>query len=498
MGNRKIGILFLGSVLLAFFAGFQIQTFLIDNEPEPFVDVYSEITQSLDRYYYYDLDDSEKNAAFLAQMVAIVDSYAKSNQDPYTRLSAIPLNTAPTGDESYVGIGITIANEEKNLRVQDVVYMGPSYQKLYPYDLIVGIMQNGNKMYFDTLDEKTESTSFLKGVLNEVKSLIVVNPDLEEVIIDITYAEIKTPTAYGSTLDNNLAYLKITEFSSYIEGVTEGTAKVFSDVLNELEKDTLKDDSDTLILDLRNNPGGALTALHNKSQSGLIPGITQQLIIRNVEKPLFSMVNKNNIREDYLGGLVVAKPYDIKVLVNENSASAAEVLAAALSINGSYDLYGRPTYGKSVFQNTALLRTLNGISYYLTYTEGSWVYDMDKKVSEYPLDVNIIEQTGFNQIELLYYTEDLELDDVSYALSLNQKFLNAYFELEGVAKIREDGYFDQKTEDYIFQFQQQQSLNLSKKLDKQTANKMYDLLKRYQNDLAYDNQLNVLVDLINA
>ena len=123
---------------------------------------------------------------------------------------------------------------------------------------------------------------------------------------------------------------------------------------------------------------------------------------------------------------------------------------------------------------------------------------MDKKVSEYPLDVNIIEQTGFNQIELLYYTEDLELDDVSYALSLNQKFLNAYFELEGVAKIREDGYFDQKTEDYIFQFQQQQSLNLSKKLDKQTANKMYDLLKRYQNDLAYDNQLNVLVDLINA
>ena len=75
--------------------------------------------------------------------------------------------------------------------------------------------------------KKTESTSFLKGVLNEVKSLIVVNPDLEEVIIDITYAEIKTPTAYGSTLDNNLAYLKITEFSSYIEGVTEGTAKVF-------------------------------------------------------------------------------------------------------------------------------------------------------------------------------------------------------------------------------------------------------------------------------
>ena len=165
MGNRKIGILFLGSVLLAFFAGFQIQTFLIDNEPEPFVDVYSEITQSLDRYYYYDLDDSEKNAAFLAQMVAIVDSYAKSNQDPYTRLSAIPLNTAPTGDESYVGIGITIANEEKNLRVQDVVYMGPSYQKLYPYDLIVGIMQNGNKMYFDTLDEKNRKYIFSKGCI---------------------------------------------------------------------------------------------------------------------------------------------------------------------------------------------------------------------------------------------------------------------------------------------------------------------------------------------
>ena len=146
--------------------------------------------------------------------------------------------------------------------------------------------------------------------------------------------------------------------------------KFFSDVLNELEKDTLKDDSDTLILDLRNNPGGALTALHNKSQSGLIPGITQQLIIRNVEKPLFSMVNKNNIREDYLGGLVVAKPYDIKVLVNENSASAAACSSISIMVVMIYTV--RPTYGKSVFQNTALLRTLNGISYYLTYTEGSW------------------------------------------------------------------------------------------------------------------------------
>jgi carboxyl-terminal processing protease len=498
MENKRIGILFFASVLLAFFAGYQVQTFFVTNEPEPFLDVYAEITEALDRYYYYDLEQGEKDAAFVAQMEAIVNSYAVQNSDPYTRLSVVAPNVQATGDESYVGLGITISSEDIGLRVEDVLFEGPSFAKLYPNDLIIGVMDESTAIYFEDLDELNQPISYLAGIEDEVKSLIVLQPDLNEVIVDVTYELIQTPTAYAKDIDQDIAYIKITEFSGYIPDVTDGTAKVFQDVLNSLEEDTLIDETDTLILDLRNNPGGALTALHNQGTQGLIPGITQQLLVRNVESPLFSMINKIDLQEDYYGGLTNAKAYDIKVLVNEYSASAAEVLAAALSVNGGYELYGNYTFGKDVYQNTVLLETINTIRYYLTYTEGNWLYDGDKKITEFPLDVNIIEPTGYFGLSNLYYEGNLSLDQVSSSLINFQKFLNVYFELEGISMIRTDGYFDQRTEDYILLFQQEQDLLETNILDKQTANHMFNLLKTYQEDLTYDNQIGQVIDLIRS
>lgn len=496
MGTKRIGWIFLLGVLLAFFAGFQVQTFFVDNEPEPFVDVYTEITEALDRYYLYDLSDDEKEAAFIAQLESIVKSYAESNDDPYTRLSAQPVNLAPTNAESYVGIGVTIEQIIPELRVLEVVYEGPSYQKLYPNDLIVGVMQNDEKLYFDTLEANQLPTSYLAGSLGETKTLIVVDPEGIERNVEITYEEILTPTASAIAITNDVGYIKIREFSSYVKDISEGTAKVFNDALNTLEENILLDETDTLIIDLRNNPGGALTALHNENQSGLIPGITQQLLIRDVERPLFSMINGSGIKTDYLGGLTAPKAYGIKVLVNENSASASEVLAAALSTIGGYELYGNHTFGKDVYQNTTLLTTINSMSYYLTYTEGHWVYNGDQKVGEFPLDVELIEQSGFHAIDYLFYEEELGLDDVSLSLVEFQQFLNAYFNLEGASKIREDGYFDQLTEDYISMFQLEQNIPNTKTLNIETARLMHDLLKIYQADLDKDVQFQTVLGMI--
>jgi carboxyl-terminal processing protease len=136
------------------------------------------------------------------------------------------------------------------------------------------------------------------------------------------------------------------------------------------------------------------------------------------------------------------------------------------------------------------------MSYYLTYTEGNWVYNGDQKVGEFPLDVEVVEQSGFHAIDYLFYEEELGLDDVSLSLIEFQQFLNAYFELEGALKIREDGYFDQLTEDYLSMFQVEQSLSNTKRLDLETARLMHDLLKVYQNDLDEDVQLQTVLGLI--
>ena len=152
----------------------------------------------------------------------------------------------------------------------------------------------------------------------------------------------------------------------------------------------------TLIIDLRDNPG-ALTALHNQGVSSLIPGIAQQLLPRNIVAPLFTMIPRSGTVQVFEGALSQLKPYDIKVLVNEHSASAAEVLAAALQSRGGYELYGRPTYGKGVYQNQLRLSDINGIRYSLIYTEGQWYYGDSLNVSTTPLDVNLINNTGIKK-----------------------------------------------------------------------------------------------------
>ena len=92
-----------------------------------------------------------------------------------------------------------------------------------------------------------------------------------------------------------------------------------------------------------------------------------------------------------------------------------------------------------------------------------------KKISENPLNVELIIQEGYQAIEQMMFEEELSIDMVDDSLINYQAFLNLYFELDDNNLIRTDGYFDQKTEDYLLQFQQENSLTESEKLDFETA-----------------------------
>ena len=496
MGSKKLALIFLVCVILAFISGMQFQRLEPPTEPGTQSDTMFEyITQTFKDYYYYDITDDEINQAFIAQMEAVVSTYGALNNDPYTRLVAQSIHSVPMDQEKFIGIGIQFQYEEKNLLVTNVYFQGPAYQKLYPNDLIIGLVINGQNMYFDELSNTSVVSSYLSGDLHEVKSFIVLNPDQEEVIVDITYEEILTPTAYSLDLNEaSIGYIKIEQFSSFQEGVTEGTSKVFNDALLLLEASILdgSNDDQTLIIDLRNNPGGALSALSNTGFRGLIPGIVQQLLVKT-DQPAFSMVNRLGEISSYDGGLTKEKPYEIVVLVNGRSASASEVLAATLSEVGGYELYGEPTFGKNVYQNTRFLQNINDINYSLTYTEGVWLYGDSKSVSTDPLPVNLIENHGYKTIGVPIYLELLERDDVSLSLIPFQEFLNVYYPNEF---IRTDGYFDLETENQIKNFQVEHGLVAHGIIDLQTAHKIYDLYLSFLNDWHYDQQLLTLIDTI--
>lgn len=501
MANKKLGILFLVSVILAFLAGYYISVVIPSTPPESTNDVFDQITTSFRNFYYYDIDDVEVEAAFIASMKGIVESYAEANNDPYTRLVANPLSVTPSGDEMFVGIGIVFVMEDLDLRVSFIYPDGAAEDLLFPNDLIVGIVIDSESLYFNTLRSEEEVISYLSGELNDTKTLIVVDPDQIEYQVTLTYIEIPTPSAYTVDLsEDHIVYIRITHFSGYIKDVTPGTAKIFSDILNELEASNLDINSQlkTLIIDLRDNPGGSLSALHNNENTSMIPGITQQLLTRNVEAPLFQMVPRSGEVSSFYGNLTSLKPYDIAILVNGRSASASEVLAAALHTNGGYTLYGNLTYGKGVYQNTINLYEISDIRYSLVFTEGKWFYDQGKNVHDDPLEVNIIEQDGVRALDMPVYGGEVGFNQVSSELGNYQAFLNYYYDLSGINELRTDGYFDLATQNAMEDFQLEQSLVVTGKLDRETAIRIHQIYMEDIQDLTKDVQLQTLLDLIKS
>ncbi|MEW5762343.1 MAG: S41 family peptidase [Bacillota bacterium] len=139
--------------------------------------------------------------------------------------------------------------------------------------------------------------------------------------------EIQIPTVETRMLDHRgLAYLAVTTF-------TEKTGEEFNAALARLQREGMR----ALILDLRNNPGGELRAAAEVADAFLAGGPIVYIEHRTGKKQVIS-----------------ADPRQIKlplvVLVNESTASAAEIVAGAIKDAGAGVLLGTRTYGKGVVQ----------------------------------------------------------------------------------------------------------------------------------------------------
>lgn len=145
----------------------------------------------------------------------------------------------------------------------------------------------------------------------------------------IVRAQVKQPTVRHDVIDSRIGYLAITRFS-------EATS---SDVLAALTRLRQRGALDVLVLDLRNDPGGlvdqAITIADQFLDSGTI------VTIRGRHGSVETQVA-------HKGGAAVGVP--VIALVDQGTASAAEILAAALHDHGRATLVGSPTYGKGTVQ----------------------------------------------------------------------------------------------------------------------------------------------------
>ena len=261
----------------------------------------------------------------IQDMLAVLD-------DPYTRF--LPpdqyksLQTNTNGE--LLGVGLQIAKDEEgaNLKVIAPIEGSPAEAAgLLPLDEILEI--NGTPTRTISLDE---AAARMRGAIGSQVALKVgradqpsfeVNIRRDRIEINPVSAELRTEAGLPK-----LGYLRLRQFNG--NAVSELKAS-----LEDLEKQG----ADAYILDLRNNPGGLLTAGIEIARMWIDEGTVVYTVNRQGSLGSY----------DANGRAITADP--LVVLVNKGTASASEILAGALQDNGRARLVGETTFGKGLIQS---------------------------------------------------------------------------------------------------------------------------------------------------
>ena len=165
----------------------------------------------------------------------------------------------------------------------------------------------------------------MRGIPGEKVHIEVVR-DGKILPFDLIKAEIIVNRVESAMLDDRVGYIVLFEFAG-------GSAEAFRQALDELKAKGMQ----SLIFDLRDNPGGWV---------GDAEAIGDMLLDR---KLLYYTQDRFNRRKEYVtqGG---AERLPMVILVNENSASASEILSGAMQDHRRASLVGTKTYGKGVIQ----------------------------------------------------------------------------------------------------------------------------------------------------
>jgi carboxyl-terminal processing protease len=227
---------------------------------------------------------------------------------------------------SFEGVGISLGFEEKSGAIVVISPIeGTPAQKagILPQDRIIKV--DDVDMTGKSIDD---AVRLLRGPKGTKVTLYIERPGIKNLLkFDLVRDNIKLKTVAYEMLDKNIGYIKITSFDSY-------TSDEFNKAITDLKKKGVKG----LILDLRNNPGGSLYESVKVADQILGKG----LVVYTEDR------NKNKLEEYYSDESKLSIP--LVVLVNENSASASEILAGAIQDYKAGILVGTKTFGKGSVQ----------------------------------------------------------------------------------------------------------------------------------------------------
>lgn len=229
----------------------------------------------------------------------------------------------------FVGIGVSFYSVQDTIVVIQALQGGPS-EKLG----IKGgdrILYANDEQLFDKQISNDSIISQLKGIEDSNVTLTVLRKGLNKLLtFNVKRAKVPLKSVDAAyMLSENLGYIKINRFA-------ETTYQEFKTSLLKLKKQGAKQ----IAIDLRDNPGGYLSEAINIVDEFLEDG---KLI-------LFTKNKKGAIEETFSNQKGAFEKNKLFVLINENSASASEIVAGAFQDNDRGTIIGRRSYGKGLVQ----------------------------------------------------------------------------------------------------------------------------------------------------
>lgn len=286
------------------------------------IDIFATLVRELDSYYVDEIDPD--------QLVTIGINAMLEELDPYTEYipeeDSDDFRMLTTGE--YAGIGALIGNRgEGNMVLMPYTGFPAQNAGLKIADYILKIDS------VDVVGKPTSEVSeLLKGPANTPLSVRVLrDKDTLDFSLIRKKITLKNVPFYGK-LDDKTGYIKLADF----------TTNASAEVRNALV-DLKSQGADRLILDLRDNPGGLLNEAVEIVNLFIPKG-------KEVVKTLGKLQNVNYTYKTTK--TPVDKDIPIVVLINERSASAAEIVAGALQDYDRAVLVGRKSFGKGLVQTT--------------------------------------------------------------------------------------------------------------------------------------------------
>lgn len=373
------------------------------------------------------------------------------------------LYTSISGE--FYGIGVSITLSGDHVVVANVFPNSPAEKSgILPYDLIVSV---------DGVDIAGMSTADVANLIKREKGnkvdIGIIRNGVPMTVTCYCDEVDQNPISYEILEDGKIGYIYLSTFSLNID-------EFLAPVLAEFEEKGITD----IILDIRNNGGGELNAAISLANCFVPEGVVAK----------FKYKNEENNRDLTIENGMSKSPYNLVLLVNENSASASELFTGAVKDRNAGTVIGTKTFGKGSMQTVQTLITGSAVK----YTIAEFHSPNDNRIHTVGITPDYVVENSSYKVNEEDFSDAIfenvgDLNDGEHILAIEQR-LSALGCMESEA----DETYDDETKEALMYFQLSKGLEITGVADVYTLVALNDIV--YDFEIVNDDQLDAAIEYI--